>query len=400
MKGTTATLVAIVFLLVVLGVVMVASTSMIYAEDFLGCGNFMRQLMWVALALVAMFVMMRVDYHLISKHAPWILAAAVLLLLAVLVPGIGTKINGARRWFRVAGFSLQPSELAKFAVIIFVSAWLTQVPGRAKSFRWGFLPVLGITGFAAALVVVEPDLGTAMLLMLVGVTLGILAGFRWIHIAPLVLPMVPFFYFFVWRVSWRHERLLAFMDPWKYYDGAGYQLCQALVALGSGGMSGCGPGMSQQKLGFLPEAVHDFVFAIFGEEFGFLGALLVLGLFIAFVWYGIKVAMHAKDVLGYLLASGVTLTIGLQAMINMAVVTGSVPTKGIALPFISYGGSSLFCLMCLVGLLLNVSRQAETAEAEKDAATQAQAQAATSAAAVESQPAVSTPSEPVAEPGV
>ena len=387
MKGTTATLIAVVFLLAVLGVVMVASTSMIYADDITGCTNFNRHIIWVALALAAMFVMMRVDYHVLAKHAPWILAGAALLLMAVLVPGIGTKVNGARRWFRIAGFSLQPSEIAKFAVIIFVSAWLTQVAGRPRSFKWGFLPVLGITGFVAGLVVIEPDLGTAMLLLLVGVTLGILAGFRWTHIAPLVLPMVPFFYFFVWRVQWRQDRLLAFMDPWKYYDGAGYQLCQALVALGSGGVAGCGPGMSQQKLGFLPEAIHDFVFAIFGEEFGFIGALLVLGLFIAFVWYGIKVAMHAKDVLGYLLAAGVTLTIGLQALINIAVVTGSAPTKGIALPFVSYGGSSIFCLMCLVGLLLNVSRQAEMAEAQQAQVPSAPAPEPQAAAAIESSPA-------------
>ena len=345
MKGTTATLIAIVFLLAIFGIVMVASTSLVYADSFTDAGNFNRHLMWIVLALTAMLIMMRVDYHVLAKHSPWILAAAALVLLAVLIPGIGTRINGARRWIRVAGFSVQPSEIAKFALILFVSAWLTRERGRARSLKWGFLPVLGITGFVAGLILLEPDLGTAMLILLVGITLGILAGFRMVHIAPLVLPMVPFFYIFVWRVQWRQERLFAFMDPWKYYDGAGYQLCQALIALGSGGLAGTGPGLSRQKLGFLPEAVHDFVFAILGEEFGFVGALLVLGLFVALVWYGIKVAMNAKDVLGFLLASGVTLTIAFQALINVAVVTGSVPTKGIALPFVSYGGSSLFCLM-------------------------------------------------------
>jgi cell division protein FtsW len=364
MKGTTATLIAIVFLLAILGVVMVASTSMVWADDISGCGNFNRHLLWIFLALTGMLLMMRVDYHLLARHSPWILAATALLLMAVLVPGIGVKINGARRWLRFGGFSVQPSEIAKFALILFVAAWLVRVPGGARSFRWGFLPVLGVAGFVAGLIVIEPDLGTALLLLIVGTTLGILAGFRMLHIAPLVLPMIPFFYLFVWNVPWRRDRLLAFMDPWKYYDNAGYQLCQGLIALGSGGLAGVGPGQSHAKLtGFLPEAIHDFVFAIFGEEFGFAGALIVLGLFVAFVWYGIKVAMHARDVLGFLLASGVTLAIGLQALINIAVVTGSIPTKGIALPFVSYGGSSLFCLMCLVGVLLNVSRQAEMAEA-------------------------------------
>ncbi len=234
MKGTTATLIAIVFLLAIFGIVMVASTSLIYADDFADAGNFTRHLLWITLALSAMLVMMRVDYHWLAKHSPWVLAAAALLLVAVLVPGIGTRINGARRWIRVGGFSVQPSEIAKFALILFVATWLTREAGRARSLNWGFLPVLGVTGFVAGLIVLEPDLGTSMLILLVGVTLGILAGFRWLHIAPLVLPMVPFFYVFVWRVPWRQERLFAFMDPWKYYDGAGYQLCQALVALGHG----------------------------------------------------------------------------------------------------------------------------------------------------------------------
>ena len=390
MKGTTATLIAIVFLLAILGVVMVASTSMVWADDISGCGNFNRHLLWIVLALTGMLLMMRVDYHLLARHSPWILAATALLLMAVLVPGIGVKINGARRWLRFGGFSVQPSEIAKFALILFVAAWLVRVPGGARSFRWAFLPVLGVAGFIAGLIVIEPDLGTALLLLIVGTTLGILAGFRMLHIAPLVLPMIPFFYLAVWNVPWRRERLLAFVNPWKYYDGAGYQLCQALIALGSGGLTGTGPGESHQKLGFLPEAIHDFVFAIFGEEFGFVGALIVLGLFVAFVWYGTKVAMHARDVLGFLLASGVTMAIGLQALINIAVVTGSMPTKGIALPFVSYGGSSLFCLMCLVGVLLNVSRQAEMAEA---------ARAPAAAPAAPAEPVSAPQAQPVASQG-
>jgi cell division protein FtsW len=220
---------------------------------------------------------------------------------------------------------------------------------------------MAATGLLAFLIVVEPDLGTAILVTVVGVTVAVLAGLRVRYLLPFVLPVVPLFYFLVWNVKWRHDRLLAFLDPWQYYKGVGYQLCQALMALGSGGVFGVGPGESRGKLEYVPEAIHDFVFAILGEEFGFVGTISVVVLFAAFVWLGRRIAVGACDRLGFLLASGVTLTIGLQALINMGVVTGLVPTKGIALPFISIGGSSLCCLMASVGLLLNVARQSEKA---------------------------------------
>jgi len=345
---------------------MVASTSMVEADDFESCRHLKRQLLWVLLSVTAMCVLMRIDYHLVAAFSPWVLVGTVLLLVAVLIPGIGTKYNGARRWIRFLGFGIQPSETAKLAVVLFAAWWLSRFPDRAKSFRAGLLPVLIITALVGALVLAGPDLGTALLIGVVGMTVAVLAGVRVVHLAPFVLPAVPFFYYTVWAVKWRHDRLLAFLDPWKYYEGVGYQLCQSLVALGSGGIAGVGPGQSRQKLGFLPEAVHDFIFAILGEELGFIGTISVVLLFAAFVWYGMRVAMRSRDRLGFLLAGGVTATIGLQALINIAVVTGAAPTKGISLPFVSFGGSSLFFLMCSVGLLLNIARRTEMAEAAGD----------------------------------
>lgn len=362
-KAVSSTLIAIVLLLAFIGLIMVASTSLVGAESLEDCGYLRRQIIWVALAVTAMLCVSRIDYHVMARLSPWILAGTALLLIAVLIPGIGTRHNGARRWIRFLGFGVQPSEIAKLAVVLFVAAWLSRGTDRAKSFLSGFLPVLAVTGAVGALIVVEPDLGTTILVGVVGVGVGVLAGFRATHLAPFVVPCIPFLYHLVWMVSWRRERLLAFLDPWKYYDGVGYQLCQALVALGSGGCTGVGLGQSRQKLGFLPEAIHDFIFAILGEEAGLIGTLLVVSLFAAFVWYGFRVASRARDQLGFLIAGGVTLTIGLQALINMAVVTGAAPTKGISLPFVSFGGSSLFFLMCMAGMLLNVARQTEEAEA-------------------------------------
>lgn len=375
MKGAAGAIIAIVLVLAIIGLVMVASTSMVKAESLASCTLLNRQVLWVTLAVIVMFVMMHVDYHWLAKVSPWIVAGAVLLLVAVLVPGIGFRHNGARRWIRFLGFGIQPSEVAKLAVVLFVAAWFTRSPGRADSpaalrletFRWGVLPVLAASGIVGGLILAEPDLGTAVLVAVVGVTVAVLAGMRVRYLLPFVLPAVPLFYFLVWQVKWRHDRLLAFLDPWRYYDGVGYQLCQALVGLGSGGLFGVGPGQGRQKLGFLPEAIHDFIFAILGEELGFLGTMGVLLLFAAFVWFAMRVAVRARDRLGFLIASGVTLTIGLQALINVAVVTGSMPTKGIALPFVSVGGSSLCCLMASVGLLLNVARQAEAAQVVPDA---------------------------------
>lgn len=366
MNGTSKGIIAVVSILAVIGLVMISSTRMVHAKDFRSCGFLNRQLLWVTLALLAMFTVSRFNYHWIAKHSPWILAFTVLLLIAVLIPGIGAKRNGARRWIRFLGFGIQPSEMAKLAVILFVAWWLTRRPDRAKSFRRGFVPVLALSGLVGGLILLEPDLGTAVLLLVVAVTVALLAGLRITQVAPFAVLAVPLFYHAVWMVRWRHDRLLAFLDPWKYYKGVGYQLCQSLVALGTGGATGVGLGESRQKLGFLPEAVNDFILAIIGEEFGLIGTLVVLGLFVALVCLGMRVAARARDRLGFLIASGVTLTIGLQALLNLAVVTGSAPTKGISLPFVSFGGSALFFLMCSVGLLLSVARQTEKAEAAEE----------------------------------
>jgi len=364
-KGVSSTIIAIVLILSVIGLVLVASTSLIGGEDARAFSHLKRQGVYTLLALAAMLVLMRVDYHKLATLAPWFLAATVLLLAAVLVPHIGMWHNGARRWIRfpLMGMrvGIQPSELAKLTVVLFAAWWLSRSMWRTETFARGLLPVLGVGLLVAGLVVCEPDLGTAILVMCVALVLAVLAGVKLRHLAPVVVPTGAAFGIAVWMM--RSDRILAFLDPWAHYsEPAGYHLCQSLMALGSGGLTGIGPGQSRQKLGFLPEIKHDFIYAILGEEMGLIGTGVVLLLFAALVWYGMRVAQRARDLLGFLIASGVTLVIGLQALINIAVVTGSVPTKGISLPFVSLGGSSLVVLMASVGVLLNVARQAEAAE--------------------------------------
>ena len=359
MQGVSNTITGIVIILSLIGLVMVASTTMIESERLVDNDALVRQATWVLAGVIAMVFLSFFDYHRVAKLSPALLGLTVVLLVAVLAPRIGTSANNARRWIRYRGFGLQPSELAKLAVVLFVAWHLAGREGRAKSFFRGFLPVLGVVGVLGGLIIVEPDFGTAVLVGVVGLAVAVLAGARLVHLAPFALIAVPFFYYMVWFSDYRRERLLAFLDPWKHCQDTGYQLCQSLVALGCGGTTGEGLGRSMQKLNYLPEARNDFIFAIIGEEMGFIGTVVIVMLFMLLVWYGIRVALKAKDLLGFLIASGVTLVVGLQAIINMAVVTGSAPTKGISLPFVSCGGSALVVLMGSMGILLNVARQAE-----------------------------------------
>ena len=294
-------LVAIVIFLVAIGLIMVFSSSILQGGDFCGHVIFFRQLLWVSLAFFGMWVFSKIDYHRVLKLAPLLLGLTVLLLIAVLIPGVGYRIHGAQRWFRFRGIGFQPSELAKLAVVLFVAYWVCRNQHRIKSVVWVFLPLVLLTVLVGALLIREPDFGTAVLLAGVVVAMGILGGMRLTPLIPAALAAMPTLYFLVWRVPYRRERLLAFLNPWEHLDGAGYHLIQSLIALGSGGLTGLGLGESRQKLGFLPMASNDFVFSILGEELGLLGAALVLGLFVAFIINGMRAAKHARDLEGFML---------------------------------------------------------------------------------------------------
>lgn len=358
MRELRVSIAVIVSLLVFIGVVMIYSSSGIYALQELGDDLYFlkRHLMFLCLGIVLMGGVMVMDYRDLRKLAKPMMIIALVLLVAVLVPFIGREINGARRWFKFGPFLLQPSEFAKLAVLIYVSDFLARKQNRVAHFWKGFVPVMGITGLTAALILKQPDLGTTLLIFTISLMLLFVAGGRLEHIGALALMVIPAFYFLIARVPYRWTRIVTFLDPWRDSQGSGFQLVQSQIALGSGGLFGVGLGKSMQKLFYLPAAHTDFILSIVGEELGFVGAFTIIILFSAFIWQGARIVKRTNDPFGYFLSLGIVAMIGLQAVVNVGVSIGALPTKGLPLPFVSYGGSALVVNLMAVGLLLNISR--------------------------------------------
>jgi cell division protein FtsW len=284
------------------------------------------------------------------------LACMLLLLALVLVPSLGVSAKGARRWLRIGPLSVQPAEMVKLVAVIFMAAYLVRKGDKITLFRDGLLPALIVIGLLSGLVLLEPDLGTVLVLGLVTVGMCFLAGARLSHLLALGLCAIPIVLGLVLGSSYRRQRLMTFLAPWKDASDAGFQITQSFLAFGSGGPFGVGLGEGKQKLYFLPEAHTDFVLALVGEELGFIGTAVVTLLFAFFVWRGFQIAARARVPFGRYLGMGITLLIGGQALVNAAVVTGLLPTKGLTLPFVSYGGSSLVVSLTGVGILLSISR--------------------------------------------
>lgn len=350
---------ATTIVLLCIGLVMVHSASTVlsaqkYHDPFFYAK---RQLIWAGLGTIAMIWTANFDYHQLRKFAPKIVIAAFLFLAVVLIPGVGQNRGGSQAWLGVGSFGIQPSEFAKLALILFLAHYLTDAVDRMDSFWRGFAPPLGLALVAVGLIMLEPDLGQSVVIMGTAAVLLVAAGARWRHLLALVAMGLAGFAVLVAMAPYRITRVVAFLDPWKYPLDKGYQIIQSLYALGSGGLVGLGLGNSQQKFLYLPEPQTDFIFAILGEELGFLGAATVLVLFAVLVWRGFRTAILARDAFGCLLATGITGMIAVQVLINVGVVTGSMPATGITLPFISFGGSSLTLMLTGVGILLNISRQ-------------------------------------------
>lgn len=358
-KAVDAVLLSAVLSLLALGIVMVYSASSVSAEVHFGDAYYFlkRQLIWTTLAIAAMMVALGIDYHWWKRFATAILIATVILLVLVLVPGLGRTVNGAQRWLGTGGIYLQPSEIAKLGMAIFAAAHLTRHIDVMKSFRRGILPMLAVLGAVFALILAEPDLGTALAIGTVVFVLLFVAGARIVHLASLGAVGLAGIAIAIWLEPYRMKRVFAFLDPWSDPLGSGYHIIQSLYAIGSGGLFGVGLGRSREKFLYLPEPHTDFIFAILGEELGLIGTLVVLLLFFLLIWRGLRAAMHAPDLFGSLLAVGLTSAIAVQAMMNIAVVTASMPITGIPLPFLSFGGSSLIFTMIGIGILLNISRQ-------------------------------------------
>jgi cell division protein FtsW len=280
-----------------------------------------------------------------------------LLLLLVFVPGLGNKAGGASRWIRLPGISIQPSELAKLGLVLYMAHSLAKKKEKIQTFKFGFVPYMVLLAVLLGMVLAQPDLGSAVTMVVVAFCMLLVAGTRWRHIVSVVVLTLPFLYFLVMNVDYRRRRIMAFLDPWDDPTGTGFQIIQSWIAFGTGGWLGNGLGEGKQKLFFLPEAHTDFIFSVVGEELGFIGVLVVTAMFLLLVLRGIRTALYAPDDFGRYLAFGLTILIGLEAFTNIAVVLGMLPTKGLALPFVSYGGTSLLTTLIAMGILLNISRQ-------------------------------------------
>jgi cell division protein FtsW len=370
MRRAAVILLMATLLLLTIGVVMLSSTSSLQAKDRYGDSNYLlkRQLVWLLIGGAGCVAAATVPYPKLRGVCGPALVVMGALLLLVLIPHVGTKVGGARRWLSFGGMQVQPSEFAKLGLIIWLAHYLAKEKRWVHQFKRGFLLPMGVTGVLLALVLAEPDFGSTALLAAVAFALMYIAGVRLAYLGPTLLAGAAAFGALVWHSPVRAARLLAFMDLEKYKAGPGYQVYQAVLAFGSGGLGGLGLGNSRQKMFYLPEAHTDFIFPIVGEELGLIGTLGVVALFVALIGCGVVISMRAPDVFGQYLGLGVTLLLALQALINIGVVTAALPTKGLALPFLSYGGSNLLMNLIAVGLLLNICRHgaAEATEEEHE----------------------------------
>jgi cell division protein FtsW len=349
-------LLAAILGLVALGTIEVYSSSAVYALKKSGDAAYFlkRQLGWLTIGACALWFGVATDHRWLRRRSHWLLLASVGSLIAVLF--VGATINAARRWFLIGPLSIQPVELAKLALIAYLAHSLTRKADRVKVFTAGFVSHLFVCAVIMALLLKQPDLGSCLILGATTLTMLFVAGTRTSYILLAVLASAPVVYHFVVGTPWRMQRFLAYFNPEAFSHGVAYQIIQARIAVGSGGASGTGLGDGRQQLGYMPEGHSDFIMASVGEELGFLGVLLVLGLFAVIVWRGGRAALAAREPFGAYLAFGITLGFALQALVNFGVVLGLLPAKGITLPFVSYGGSSLITSLYLAGILLNVAR--------------------------------------------
>ncbi len=363
-RGVRRSIFLIVSILVAIGIVMIYSASAIYADSAMGDSLYFlkRHLAYLAIGIVMMLCAMAVDINKFKEIAKPLMLVTIFLLAVVLIPHIGRETAGARRWFRFGPVNFQPSELAKVAIILYMADLVSRRGIAMKNIFYGYLPALIILGAVVGLVLLEPDLGTAITITSIAFIMLFVGGTRGLYIWASALASMPVLYILLFRVPYRRKRIMAFLNPWADSRGTGFQIIQSFVALGSGGLFGVGLGQSRQKLFYLPASHTDFIFSIIGEELGFVGTASIAILFGLFVWQGMKVAFKATGAFERLLTLGVISMIALEAIINIGVTAGALPTKGLPLPFISYGGSGLIFHMMAIGILLNVAKTNETCQ--------------------------------------
>ena len=348
-----------IILLVGVSVVMVYSASTVMAmERYHQPYLFLtKQLMWAVLGVALMWMVMRIDYR-IYRQRPFIWTALALVLLCLIAVLFSPAVNGAKRWFGVMGLGIQPSELAKVIGIIFIAEALDRRMHRIDDVTYSILPIAVVVVPLVGLVLVEPDFGTSMSLAIVAAVMIFTAGLNWRYITGAFLCALPALYIVTMGTAYRRRRMLTFLNPWENPLGDGFQIIQSLIAVGTGGITGRGLMNGVQKLFYLPEPHTDFIYSVVAEETGVIGATFLLLCFLVITWRGLRAALRAPDSFGAFLAIGLTTMVAVQALVNISVVLGLMPTKGIPLPFISFGGSSLLISLLAMGILLNVSQHA------------------------------------------
>jgi len=360
-KSPDFILLIITLILITAGTVMIYSSSSILAAERFKDGQYFlkKQAFFVCIGVAAMLFLSRIHYGKLKQLAYPAVAVSAVLLALVLVPHVGIRAGGATRWLKMGFFSFQVTEMVKIVVVLFLAHYLTRKAGQLKDFKRGILVPLVTVVFLVCLILLEPDFGTAAIIMITMMFMLYLAGSRMVHLAGLASLFLPIGLWLIMHKSYRMERLMTFLDPWRDPEKSGFQIIQSLLSFGSGGSFGVGIGDGMQKLFYLPEPHTDFILAIIAEESGFFGVALVIVLFTVLILRGFWISFKATDHFGTYLAAGLTMVLALEAFINIAGVMGLVPLKGLALPFLSYGGTSLIMSLVAVGVLLNISAQAK-----------------------------------------
>ncbi len=350
-----------VFILIGVGIAMSYSASAVLAQNVFSDSFFFlkRQLLWFVISFSAFLLIQQVDYKLYKKYTKIMLLVSFLLLIFLIIPGLGHVAKGSSRWIRFGSIGFQPSEFVKIALVIYLAKVFSAGKENDENLLFQLLVPVIILAVMFLLILLQPDFGTAVDLLFVSVAVLFVSGFSLFYILTLFFLSVPAFYLLIYQVDYRRERIFAYINPWMDRFGNGYHIIQSFIAFKKGSFFGAGLGNGTQKIMRLPEPHTDFIFAVIAEEGGFIGTVLVVVLFCVFFWRGISIALNAADDFGRLLAIGLTLMLVIQAFINIGVVTGSLPTTGIPLPFISYGGSSLLTSMIAAGILLNISRYSD-----------------------------------------
>ena len=362
LKKSTRRLVGIALILTLIGLVFIYSASSIYALEKFGSAHyfFKKQLFFLIPSFIAFLFFALMPLDLLKKYAPWLFLGSLGLTLLTFVPYFGIKVHGSNRWLRLGGIAFQPSEFLKLFLFMYIGFFLEKKQKSIRSFMYGYIPFLAVLGITFLILLKQPDFGSVITIFSTSLILFFVAEFRMIHLLMTLAFMVPAVVYLIVAKAYRLNRILIFLNPWSDSQGRGFQIIQSLIALGSGNFWGLGISNSKQKFFYLPMQHTDFIFPIIGEETGFIGSIIMIMLYFLFCFYGLRIALCLKNQFAFFTTLGFVVFISLQAVINIMVTAGLLPTKGLGLPFVSYGGTALVCLASMIGFIVNSAPSARS----------------------------------------